>query len=66
MTIINFLLAQAPVAVIALLAVLYLKEQISKIHLSLLAKMDNDHSQLQKSVSELSDRVARLEGASGA
>ncbi|MXY90712.1 MAG: hypothetical protein F4X09_04715 [Gammaproteobacteria bacterium] len=62
MSVVNFLLSNAPIAVIVLLAVLYLQNQMNRIHLSLLAKMDKDHSQLQKAVSELSERVARLEG----
>ena len=64
MSVVNFLLSNAPIAVIVLLAVMYLQNQMNRIHLSLLAKMDKDHSQLQEAVSELSERVARIEGAS--
>ncbi|MYA37396.1 MAG: hypothetical protein F4030_04405 [Gammaproteobacteria bacterium] len=63
MSVVNFLLSNAPIAVIVLLAVMYLQNQMNRIHLSLLAKMDKDHSQLQKAVSELSEWVARIEGA---
>ena len=66
MSIVNFLLSNAPIAVIVLLAVMYLQNQMNRIHLSLLDKMDKDHSQLQKAVSEISDRAARLEGAGSA
>ncbi len=60
---VNLLENAAPNAVIALLAVLYLQRQITLSSDRLRDKMDSDHRQLQKAVSELSERVARLEGA---